>query len=422
MKLKIECVSTRWDMITIKWSSTARENKAATTAPVKEQGPENTAEEEVAPPEEPIQETKVIELKESGMSCEDDEMTVYQVQMRKGGVISFVLAYEGCEAQHGFCDLDPGTTYDFIVRCKKGAETSPWSPVFSQKTAFLSPSALTAQSVGYDSASLSWDALQSAPGKGVQYQVSVQRGSTRIPNVPRPGHSASGGREPSVVYDGSETHFTVATLEPLTHYSFFLRVGCGAHWSRWSTPLDINTTSAPFPGFWREGGNYAVEKGSKMVATRTQSSAFAKTVVAVPGCSLIADGVADWGVKVINSWNMDIYVGVAPCDIYYIDTKDIAIYGWYVHLRSGSLYSSVPHKFEGVRYLEKGFVKQGDVVGCQVDVTEKSVSFSVNGEDEGVAYSGIYTDIPLVPVVLLRHKGDSVGLLSASSSTGSHLK
>ena len=413
-KLRIECVSTRWDMITIKWSSMDRD---------KAPKPKLETEEEQEPGQEKAYDdttkttdsSKLFELKNE-VEEEDDEMTVYQVQIRKSGVISFVFAYEGCEKQHGFCDLEPGTTYEFIVRRKIGFELGPWSSVFSQKTAFISPSTLTAQSVGPDSATFSWNGLQAAPGKKAVYQVSMQRGSIRIPGVPRSGGRGSGSREPSIVYNGNETHFTVTTLEPLTHYSFFLRVGCGGNWSRWSTPLDINTPEAPFPGFWREGANYAVEKGSRMVVTKTQASAFIKTSAAIPGCSLISGGVVDWGVKIINSRYMDIYVGVAPCDIYYTDTKEIPIYGWYVHLKTGALYSSAPHKFVGVRYIQKGLVKEGDVVGCQVNVGERSVSFTVNGEEEGVAYNQIFTDIPLVPVVILKYKGDSVGLVSVSSS------
>lgn len=351
--------------------------------------------------------------KDSGEEREE-EIPIYEVQIRKKGIISFVFAYEGCDTQHVFYGLDPDTTYEFIVRRKSDTESGPWSPIFPQKTSPLFVESFTAHDIGYDTATLSWDALQGASGKKVVYQVSLQRGYIHIDGVPRPEQKALARHEPSIVFNGGETQFTTTTLEPLTQYFFFIRIGCNGHWSEWSKPLEINTSPAPFPGFWREGNHYVVERGSKMVVTKTQLSAFTRTSVAVPGCSLISSGVVDWGVKVIKSWSMDIYVGVAPCDIYYINPKDIAIYGWYIHLRSGSLYSSAPHNFAGIRFVQKGSIKQGDVIGCQVNMDEKSISFSVNGKFEGVAYNEIFADIPLVPVVLLKNRGDSVGLLSAS--------
>ena len=45
-----------------------------------------------------------------------------------------------------------------------------------------------------------------------------------------------------------------------------------------------------------------------------------------------------------------------------------------------------------------------------MDTTKGELSFVVNGVNLGVAYEGIPLDKPLVPCVILRHRGDSVEL------------
>ena len=45
-----------------------------------------------------------------------------------------------------------------------------------------------------------------------------------------------------------------------------------------------------------------------------------------------------------------------------------------------------------------------------MDTTKGELSFAVNGVNLGVAYDGIPLDKPLVPCVLLYHKGDSIEL------------
>ena len=46
-----------------------------------------------------------------------------------------------------------------------------------------------------------------------------------------------------------------------------------------------------------------------------------------------------------------------------------------------------------------------------MDTTKGELSFVVGGVNLGVAYKGIPLDKPLVPCVILRNEGDSVGLI-----------
>ena len=53
----------------------------------------------------------------------------------------------------------------------------------------------------------------------------------------------------------------------------------------------------------------------------------------------------------------------------------------------------------------------GDSVGVVMDTAKGELSFALDGANLGVAYERIPLDKPLIPCVILGHKGDSVELV-----------
>ena len=129
--------------------------------------------------------------------------------------------------------------------------------------------------------------------------------------------------------------------------------------------------------------------------------------------------VTSWRIKILNSRGNDgkyIRVGVAPSDIDQNEGCNYSKCGWYFGCYYSKLWSGPPHDYRekeyGPRKRKGEYVHTGDVVGVVMNTTKGELSFVLNGVDLGVAYKGIPLDKPLVPCVILRDKGDSVGFIA----------
>lgn len=129
-----------------------------------------------------------------------------------------------------------------------------------------------------------------------------------------------------------------------------------------------------------------------------------------------------WVVKICKTScnNGSIMVGVAVKgtslnDGIYVPYKDGV---FLLNLYESLLYSGAPFNFKGVEYgprKEAGcYAKNGDFVEITLDMESGDLSFSVNGENMGVAFKGIPVDKPLLPCVVYLDSGDAAEILWTS--------
>lgn len=100
-------------------------------------------------------------------------------------------------------------------------------------------------------------------------------------------------------------------------------------------------------------------------------------------------------------------VGVAPKD-FDINSSTYTKNGWYFYAFCSVLYSGAPQNYKNQKTHHKKVEKEIKVV---LNMRIKTLKFIVDGEDKGESYSRIPTDKPLVPVVFLYHKNDSVEII-----------
>ena len=97
-------------------------------------------------------------------------------------------------------------------------------------------------------------------------------------------------------------------------------------------------------------------------------------------------------------------VGVARPDIPEHGESLHQSHGWSLNTAGFLTYSGAPQYLRGKEYgprKEDGcYVRDGDVIGLVMDMVKGELSFIVNGENLGVAFSGIPTDEPLIPCVI----------------------
>ena len=256
------------------------------------------------------------------------------------------------------------------------------------------PSNITAKSTTWDSITLTWDAVEGASF----YQIEV---------------------DGSILCDASTTNsFTKRGLLPETEHTFKVRVVRGNSVSEWSDVVKGKTQKKSFEyGWWKECPDNVVDNKKYSVDEENPRIA---TFIGGGRCTIIGNTplplntVTSWNIKILKSKNNngnDIFIGVAPSDIY--QNKKGAS-GWYFNCYFSELCSGPPHNYYGKEYgPRKGegqYVHTGDSAGVVMDTTKGELSFVVGGINLGVAYEGILLEKPLVPCVLLWKKGDTVEL------------
>ena len=133
------------------------------------------------------------------------------------------------------------------------------------------------------------------------------------------------------------------------------------------------------------------------------------TVIKPPNLILKPGEVEVCSVRLLESRDHHgggVCIGVARADIPDSGNLLYKSHGWFFNLNSSLTYSGAPQHFYAKEYgPRKGqgcYVRDGDVVGLVMDMVKGELSFIVNGENLGVAFSGIPTDEPLIPCVIYR--------------------
>lgn len=224
---------------------------------------------------------------------------------------------------------------------------------------------------------------------------------------------------------------TMGRLLPGTEHSFRVRAVRRGVVSEWSGAVRGRTQDVPAfsESVWKEcpegvGGSrrYAIDAANPRVATK--SGGGRKGCCTLVGTTPFPPGKATaWGAKVLapgggNNNGSGVFVGVAPFDIGQDDEDNLGRCGWYLSCLDSTLWSGPPHgcrkRAYGPRRNQGEYVRTGDTVGVVMDTTCGEVSFILDGEYLGPAYTRVPPDKPLVPCVLLYCDGASVELITTS--------
>ena len=216
-----------------------------------------------------------------------------------------------------------------------------------------------------------------------------------------------------------ETKCTVEGLEADEEYEFRVCCGYGGGWGSWGKKV-VERVS---PFSWKKcpddiverSKRYFVDKKTPRIAVNGDDYGYC-TIIG--NTSLSLNKVTSWNIKILKSeWNVGwgIFIGVAPFDINQ-NEDNYNKCGWYFYCCTSTLYSGPPHEYRGEdkkydpRKGEQEHFHTGDSVGVVMDTTKGELSFVLNGVNLGVAYEGIPLGKPLVPCVIICHKGDSIEL------------
>ena len=114
-----------------------------------------------------------------------------------------------------------------------------------------------------------------------------------------------------------------------------------------------------------------------------------------------------WKINILETYNGTFMVGVAPMD-FDINSSSYTKCGWYFYAYCSVLYSGSPHNYKNKKTNFKKAEKEIKVV---LNMKSRTLKFIVDGEDKEESYSFLPTDKPLVPIVFLYHKNDSVEII-----------
>lgn len=179
------------------------------------------------------------------------------------------------------------------------------------------------------------------------------------------------------------------------------------------TPLRFKWTSKDSP-------NAATFPETNICASKTGGYQFWNATV-VGDAEITAEGTYVWAVKVTNTAEGYIMIGVAPNTVNVNHADNHESEGWYFYCLNGTLYSGPPKNYVCQEYVPgyKG-AGVGDIVTVKVavqknkegDAVVAKISFQVNGKDYGVAFEDVSMKAPLVPAVLFYTPKDSVQIVN----------
>lgn len=241
--------------------------------------------------------------------------------------------------------------------------------------------------------------------------------------------TGSDNSEYKEVYKGSTPECTIEDLIPETSYTFYLsKVFAGGIYMRYFyNSVTVETLSYNFSELYawkkcpenaKENQSYIISPNNPRIAVRSPKyNPFTNTYSTVIGSiPLSCTKPLAWNIKIIESLRNNgnlIFVGIAPYDIDQTSNENMTSCGWYLECRTIKLCSGPPHNYVnesyGTRKRDKKCIQTGDSVDIVVN-PNAVITFIVNGDNYGAAYSGIPLDKPLVPCAILGYAGDSVEL------------
>ena len=111
-----------------------------------------------------------------------------------------------------------------------------------------------------------------------------------------------------------------------------------------------------------------------------------------------------WKIKILNTQNKDIMLGVAPSD-FDINSSSYNTCGWYFYCYNSHIYSGPPFNYS---YKDTNLSKVDNEIIIVMNMKKRTLKFIINNEDKGESYTNIPMDKPIYPAVLLYHTNDSV--------------
>ena len=111
-----------------------------------------------------------------------------------------------------------------------------------------------------------------------------------------------------------------------------------------------------------------------------------------------------WKIKLLNTKNRYIMVGVSPID-FNINSSKYNNYGWYLYCNDSTLYSGPPFNYSCTK---TNLREVKDEVIIVMNMKKRALKFIINNEDKGDSYTNIPIDKPISPAIFLIDINDSV--------------
>jgi len=139
----------------------------------------------------------------------------------------------------------------------------------------------------------------------------------------------------------------------------------------------------------------------------------------VCGDTPFASGQQYWEVRLDQLGNMRMGVARLPIrlDLPFYDDVNLGGSVWYLDY-DGECCENVAGQSRRMKSLASGPLAAGDYVGFQLDMDQGTLSFFVNGKDQGVAFMGLEQCGPLHPVFNLDNQDEKVTLIAANGDSG----
>ena len=151
------------------------------------------------------------------------------------------------------------------------------------------------------------------------------------------------------------------------------------------------------------------ENDIKNILTKTGPDGWMGTI-----CENILENskIHRWKIRVLQSQNNNIMVGIAPND-FDINLSDYNNCGYYFYFNNSTLYSGPPYSYyaENSDLSKLSDNKENEIIVI-ANLKKRALKFIINGEDKGDSYTNIPNDKPLSPAVILFNQNDSIEISS----------
>ena len=112
----------------------------------------------------------------------------------------------------------------------------------------------------------------------------------------------------------------------------------------------------------------------------------------------------NWNIRIVNTKNYNIMIGIAPID-FNINSSNLIKCGWYYNCADSTLNSGPPYNYSG-EYSD--YQRYEEEIKVFFDYNERTFGFISNYYNEVILYKDIPIDKPLTPIILLLDEEDSI--------------